>query len=125
MLHTKQVVCADCETEVVNSNSDRGYKFCPNCTTTRGRDDVKTVYTHCSCCHTKLPQTDESLTARKQAYNTRLSELEQKHEEQPNSGIPLLDGFTELAGKRDISSRELCVDCLQEGCGIQCECRRE
>ena len=125
-------VCVNCETEVVDSSSKRGYKFCPNCTTTRGRKDVKTVFVECHCCQTELPKDEESVAARKEAYESRLDAMEEKHAEEEGSGIAMVDEIGEWVDRSGISPRNLCVNCLEAGCrsdhgqiGVGCTYRME
>lgn len=48
------MLCADCRRVVIDSNSERGYKYCPNCSTTKSRGDVLEILPkrrrRCPCC---------------------------------------------------------------------------
>jgi len=51
---TKRLVCADCGSETVASDSDRGrqrsFRWCKQCNTSKRGDDMYRMYTSCVCC---------------------------------------------------------------------------
>jgi len=118
---SREVRCSECGSQVVDSNSERGYKFCPECKTTRSRRDVDIIYTHCQCCKEAIDQSPESQETRERLYEESLEEyVEEELDEEPDSAIEEMISANKIqAFKSDISADRMCVNCLEAGCSLQ------
>lgn len=122
MYSHRNLLCSECGAEVVDSNSERGYKFCPECVTTKGRRDVEVEYIRCECCDEELDQSERAQAAREREYEKRVEEEAEKDDYDPDSlGEGMLAMHTYQAFKASISPDSMCENCLKAGCSVQIE----
>ena len=118
---TRKFLCAGCGSEVVDSNSERGCKFCPECGTTRSRHDVEMVYIHCSCCNEELDQTAEAQEAREKQYEANLEDYAAEEDNPDSVEGAMISVKTFEAFEGGISPNSMCVNCLQADCSTHVE----